>query len=280
MATGTRSSTVVPIAGGRLPDRPVDRAVGASDPLRIDGREGGLLITSGRADVFALALIDGAPAGRRRPLCQVTAGGLILGMPPGGSYAVIAVAQRDTAIAELEWDEIAPHHAEKSALIDGWIAQIAAAAFGDIPTWPEYAAEPGQTIELAAGKSLYAPRTAAWVRLLNGRATVGGVLLDERGMAPIAAGLAACAETDCSVEVLDTATALLDGRSGLDEFHAAVHAAIGDLVTRIEAEDLRRIDGRTAAGRRSLQRGLAELAAAASGKRRPRSRRGGASRRR
>ena len=111
-----------------------------------------MLITSGRADVFALALTDGAPGGRRRPLCQVTAGGLILGMPPGGNYAVIAVAQRDTAIAELEWDEIAPHHAEKSALIDGWIAQIAAAAFGDIPTWPEYAAEPGQTIGTPDGQ--------------------------------------------------------------------------------------------------------------------------------
>src|SRR5580692_11158927 len=73
----------------------------AATPLRLDGRSGGLVIERGTVDLFAIGLSRGRPSGARFPLCQLSAGELILALPAHRSHQIIAVGHRDTVVLSL-----------------------------------------------------------------------------------------------------------------------------------------------------------------------------------
>jgi NHLM bacteriocin system ABC transporter ATP-binding protein len=249
----------------RADDRSASPKLSAAAPLRLDGQTGGWLVESGQVDLFAVALADGEP-GRRYPLCSIAAGELILPLPLAPERAVIAIGRLDAAIRWLSPEEIAAWPpARRAASTDSWICQIAAAAFGERAVGPEFAAEPGQSIALAAGQGLHAPRGAVWAIPARGRLCLGdgsAVLADAM---PIAAGLWLRAVEDSVVDCLATDEALAGeaGDSGLKRFHDAVSAGLGERIARDEEQGRQRIAARADIDRRSMAAGLQNLAGVA-----------------
>ena len=218
---------------------------------------------SGQADLFAVALDHGEPAGMRHPLCRVGTGDLIAGGLGKGDRTVIAVGHLDTTVIALSRDDLAAWPVEKRAeLIDRLLCQLAAATFGDLPAWPQFAAEPGHSSQLAAGNRLYAADGAVWVAPRSGTLSAGDGRLVLSGAIPIAAGLAVGAEEDAKVEVTATAAALEAGidAAGLERFHMAILAALGGRIAEAEAAGRQRIAARGAADRDAMQGALRQLA--------------------
>jgi NHLM bacteriocin system ABC transporter ATP-binding protein len=260
---------VVPFARGGAAPPPSGEslALDGSTPLRLDSRDGAWLVERGRVDLFAVALEAGAPSGMRLPLCEVAAGGLIHGLPARPDHSIIAVGQLDTAVIPLARADLARWSpAERAELIDRWLALIAAEMFGAAPAWPEIVAEPGDRLELTAGKSLYAGRLPVWIAPQDGsRLRIGAGPAELTRVMPIAAGLGLCAVGDASVEAAATAQVLARGSEveGLDRFHDAIIEAAGERLAAATASGDRRFAGRSAVDQRSLERAVQQLAAVA-----------------
>jgi ATP-binding cassette subfamily C protein len=86
-------------AAGLPGERPLD----GSAPLRLDDPATAWLVTGGAVQVLAVGVgPDGRPAGRRRPLFAVSAGGALLPGAPDAPIALIAVAiEEDTSLAPV-----------------------------------------------------------------------------------------------------------------------------------------------------------------------------------
>jgi len=262
MVLWTSQSPVTPLAHYRPATLPLDAAA----PLRIDGDGSGWLVESGEVDLFVVALADGEPAGSRFPLCSIAAGELILTLPATDDHTVIAVGHLNTAVTRLSRDGIAAWPPERhAALIDAWLWHIAAGTFGDRAASPDYVAEAGQRIRLAAGQRLHAPRGAVWVIPRSGRLSLDDGSEAVVGAMPIAAGLSLRAAEDCVVDCLATADALASeaGEPGLALFHRMIRAALGQRIGREHEADRQRMAARAAVDRRSMEAGLRHLAGAA-----------------
>jgi hypothetical protein len=199
----------------------------------------------------------------RHPLCRVGTGDLIAGGLGNGDRTVIAVGHLDTTVIALSRDDLAAWPVERQAeLIDRWLGQLAAATFGDLPAWPQFAAEPGHSVQLTDGNRLYAADGAVWVAPRSGTLSAGDGRLVLSGAMPIAAGLAVGAEEDACVEVTATAAALESGidAAGLERFHTAILAALGGRIAEAEAAGRQRIVARSTADHGAMQGALRQLA--------------------
>lgn len=258
------SESVVPFARPGPGTATGSFALTGAAPLRLDSDDvAGWLVERGRVDLFAVALRDGMPAGPRLPLCRIEAGGLIASLPPCAEHTIIAAGQLDTVVVPLVADPRSGHTpADRAELIDGWLAAVAAVVFGEAPAWPEFVAEPGDRIEVPAGRQLYAGRRPVWLTARCGDLALADDGEPIRHPVPIAAGLAVRAVEDCVVAAACTAEILADGSggSGLDRFHAAVLTALGERLAEAEAAGRRRIAGRSAADRRSIDWAVRRLA--------------------
>src|SRR5262245_60068169 len=128
----------------------------ASDrPLRLDTYGGVFAVRSGYVDLFAVATEDGEPAGARRHILRVGAGGVVCGFPAMGNAVIIAVGALDNEIQHLDTLEtLTMPTGTEEAPLDRWIAGMTEAAFGAAPAWPEVLAQPGQAVECAEGARL------------------------------------------------------------------------------------------------------------------------------
>lgn len=261
-----------------LPEyRPALLALTASAPLRIDGRNAGdgWLIEGGEVDLFVVALADGTP-GARYPLGTFRCGEWLLPLPGKPGQHVIAVGSGDAAVRCLSATDIAAWPiAERASLIDGWIAKLAAAAFGERPaaattTAAPDAAEPGTLLELKAGQTLAASRGVVWVVPQQGElhlADPGGAALVD-GPLPIAAGMQLCAQAAADTVVAclagEDALAAGLGDTGLRQFQTAVASALGGLIERDEAAARQHLAARDAFDRQSVD-GAVQLLASVAG---------------
>src|SRR5271170_2106944 len=185
-------------AAARVDYRPTAKRLSAAAPLRLNGESGGWLVEGGQVDLFAVALADDEPSGARYPVCSIAPGELIWSFPWSANSAVIAVGRLDTAVTRLSTDDLAAWSPDRSAkLIESWLGQIAAAAFGDRVASPANAAEAGRRLSLSAGQRLHASRGAVWVGPRSGKLFVGDGPTAFAGMTPIAAGLSLRAGEDC-----------------------------------------------------------------------------------
>jgi NHLM bacteriocin system ABC transporter ATP-binding protein len=261
-----RSRAAAPSAATALADyRFALDAVSAAAPLRIDGESNaGWLVERGQIDIFAVARLDGK-SGRRHPLFSVPAGGLILPLPNAVGHLVIGVGQHDAAVSRLSTTDIAAWPLDRrAALIDTWLGNVAAAV-GETALAREVAAVPGQSVSLAAGQALHAPRRPVWVVPRRGRVSLGDGSAPLVGAMPIAAGLWLRAVEDSIVDCLTSAEALASdfADSGLDLFHRAVSAGLDERIAREETAGRQRIAARAAVDRRSVETGLQHLAGVA-----------------
>lgn len=265
MARRTSPTAATPLSQFRRATLELD----ATAPLRLDidtdtDVDGaGWLIERGAVDLFVVVLADGRPHGARLPVCSVTAGQLLLALPPGNGHAVIAVGRLGTVINPLAWDDVSAWPpASFAPLCDDWTARLAAAAYGDRPAAAAAAAAVDEPVAVAAGSLLHASRGGLWIVPGEGRLS-----LLESGTAiaaamPIAAGLAVQAEEDCVVECLATSDALARGleRTGLAAFHAAIVAQLGRRIEDEEKLQHDRMTARAAVDRRHMAAGLRQLA--------------------
>jgi NHLM bacteriocin system ABC transporter ATP-binding protein len=262
-----RRGTVSPVAATEFAGcRVAPHRVSASAPLRIDGENGGSwLVEHGDVDLFAVACPDGRP-GRRHPLCSIAAGGLVLPLPTAPGHMVIGVGQHDAAVSRLSAADVGAwpldHHA---ALLETWIGTVAAAIFGEIAVCRDVAAILGESISVAAGQGLHAPRRPVWVIPHRGRLNPPGRSVGLVGPMPIAAGLWLQAVEDSLVDCRTTEEALAGNIStrGLEQFHRTVSTSIADRIFRDEEAGRVRIAARAAVDQRSLEIGLQQLAAVA-----------------
>ena len=210
---------------------------------------------------FSRSPCKGKPTGMRHPLCQISAGDLIVGFDAGGaSHAIVAVGRLGTSVSPMTRDEVDAWPLDTRAeLIERWISLVAPAVFGDAPAWPEMTAEPGARIDLAAGERIFAPREPVWAVPRRGMLTVGDGLPEVIGALPICAGLSLRAEGDCSLDCVTTATAVAGGGAALEPFQAVIMAAVGALIVNAEETARERIIARFQANRRSIEAGLRTL---------------------
>jgi NHLM bacteriocin system ABC transporter ATP-binding protein len=232
----------------------------ATAPIRLDGRSGGMLIERGNIDLFAVALANGQPVGARFPLCQLSPGDLILALPAYGIHQVIAVGHRDNTVRPLSAEDLADWpDAERRELVEGWIGKLAAAVFGDAPSWPEFTGQPGTSLDLPARQHLYAAQGVAWVVPKAGQLRVDDSGDAVEGLIPIAAGLSLRAETSTQVELLHGADALAHGLEVLDPFHRLILSALSGRVAGAESSRRERLAARDEGDRRSMEWGLGAL---------------------
>src|SRR4051812_30506586 len=136
-------------------------------PLWLDDPATAWVLAEGRAQVFAVELVDGRPTGPRRPLFAVSAGGSLLPAPPGGPLALVAVGiehgtqARPVALAELraarELDA-----AESADLVEGWLEALAGAVDALAPR-EVVPLEPGRPASVPAGTHVQAESRMAWI---------------------------------------------------------------------------------------------------------------------
>ena len=243
-----------PLRSVSSPSNAAIRLEGAS-PLRLDAAGSDCwLVRRGTVDLFGVTLVGDTPIGPRLPLCQVSEGALILGLPVVANCALLAVGRLDTVVERVGADTFAAWPvARRAQLIERWIGALAEAVFGAAPPWPEHVASPGENMTIPEGESLYAGRDVVWLRVLSGAMTVGAVRVDGGLPAPLAAGLAATAVSDACIDAVATNEVLADGGAVLDGHHELVVAAVGRLLADAEGAGHHRLEARRSADHRGLR---------------------------
>jgi NHLM bacteriocin system ABC transporter ATP-binding protein len=150
----------------------------ARRPILLDNPTRALRIVSGHADVFAVPIVNGVPAGARRHLYRTEAGGIILGWPFAGSdkqgqmVGALAVGGQGAEALVLERTLLD----EDREALEAWIAALASAVVEKEAAWNARAVEPDTVVDLEAGQQFrVAAHDVAWVTVDVGEiALMGG----------------------------------------------------------------------------------------------------------
>jgi ATP-binding cassette subfamily C protein len=243
--------------GGRCSEQPLS----AGAPLHLDTLAAACIVTQGFVDLFAVPLIHGQPAGGRRHLLRITAGDLLMGLPPSPDLAIIAVGGLECALRQAP-PLVPPVHA---ALLERWISGIAEMAFGAAPAWPDALVETGGEIACNANVRLFAGRGVAWIRpsagsfqILDGSMTPP--LLEPRGL-PLAAGLGVQA-TEPARYIAATTAAIPaeDLPAALARFHVLTMEAIARRGAEFDKASQDRLRAREGANAGAVARAVTRLA--------------------
>jgi NHLM bacteriocin system ABC transporter ATP-binding protein len=192
-------------------------------------------LARGHADLFAVAIADGAAAGPRRHLCRIEAPELILGLPLAqgpdrAPIGVLAVGGQGAEAVVLDRALI------KDDALAGWIAKLGLAIADMTAGWDAREAERGGVYELEAGQQLRAPtQGVAWIAVDRGDIALmgsGSVCRAGDPPLPLASGTWGEARGAASVRVLTSAVPDTDPWAAVDRFHAF---AMGCVVVRMAA---------------------------------------------
>lgn len=163
------------------PDR---RVVVLDNPRRLT------LVESGQADVFAVPLADGRPAGRWTFLFRVTAGALIPGGAPGPSHQLLIRPSAGTVLSQLPatglGDLLGPQIAHVSAGLDQVFAAMAGALRTELPPRDfvpisrEATAAEADAVRLPAGGAARSIDGVQWVTVTSGSVRLGDAAPDWR----------------------------------------------------------------------------------------------------
>jgi len=136
-------------------------------PLWLDDPDTAWILTAGRAQVFGVELVDGTPAGPRRPLFAVADGEALLPAPPGSPLALVVVGiengttARPLAVSELR-DARGIDAAEAADVVETWLDALAGAVDHVAPQ-DVVALEPGRPADLPAGAAVHPQARMAWI---------------------------------------------------------------------------------------------------------------------
>jgi NHLM bacteriocin system ABC transporter ATP-binding protein len=235
----------------------------AATPLRLDLQAGAYLVRRGHVDLYCADVAGAEPVGVRRFLTRCGAGTLLPGCAGGGGPALLAVGGADCEALVLSEDRLAGlPRGQQAQLIESWVLALSIPVFGAIPAWPGTVGEAGEEHELAVGSRLHAARGLLWATPLRGRLRNAGAPAIDGGALPLADGLCVEAVGEARVRLLSTTELSARGwaLAGLRCFHQALPGALRRLLDQQEEAARQRLQGRDAAGRRSLARALGLLA--------------------
>lgn len=153
------------------------RETGADGAFRLD-REAVWLVRTGRLDVYAVPMRDGAPTGRRRHLLRVEAGGAVFGAGgavPGGApndardatapeIRLLAAGNPGTTVEELSRAAVEGCEPALAALLDGWVTALTRVVAPAAP--PDSCEEIAEstTGALRRGTAVRPARGVGWLR--------------------------------------------------------------------------------------------------------------------
>jgi NHLM bacteriocin system ABC transporter ATP-binding protein len=250
-------------------------AMEAGQSRSLDGPKLGYGVRSGRVEIYAALLRDGAPASGRHFVCEVAAGGLIpplLATVDGLALSVVAIEA--AVLAPL------PHHvmldivavSERAAALatqlDQWIAALGGALVPLVGTSPSgmTAETVGSSVALAAGAAMSVRGGIGWCSTVDAELlTATGTAaprIDAQQHAVLAPGLWLTAETPGTVTSVATPAGL--AQPFWPDVLAAFHAqALAALANHLAARDTTLRDLANARGERiarSLERTIGRFA--------------------
>ena len=219
-------------------------------PLLLDDTARVLRVISGRVDLFAVPVVDGAATGPRRHLCRIEAGGLILGLPhvkaeqQAYSIGVLAVGGQGAEALVFDRSQIDDREA-----LENCVAKLCAAIVETAAGWDSREAERGAALELRAGQQLRGPlHGLVWVSVDRGEIRLlGGKSACRAGdpSLPLASGSWAEACEETSLRVLDGgAVPDADMWSAIDRFHLQALRCIADRIAGAQEAEFRRLGRR------------------------------------
>ena len=224
----------------------------ARSPLLLDDPERGWRVVFGRADVFAVELVEGEARGRRHPIGAVAPGGALFGLrTQAAGLALLAIGRAGTRVAPL--DEANLDALERASIAERWVEMLAAA----LPAWDERASvllRAGRLSAVTEGATIASLRSAAWIE--NAAAlTLDGTPLS--GALPIVPGLVLRARADATLEPVEGAAAVAAGarwREGLEAFGTAVLDALGREIASADDRERASLSRRKSSEREETER--------------------------
>ncbi len=148
----------------------------ANRPMVLSDPNSMWVVTSGKVEIFTVALENGEPSGRRTHFLTVEPGEAFFGLDSdrfGYDSGFLAVGKagselRRYALDQLQRLALIPAHRERvAALVAGWVAGLSRRLTADldrVPT-PEIGLAVGGSVEVASGKIAAAAADVAWVEL-------------------------------------------------------------------------------------------------------------------
>lgn len=147
------------------------------------------LVREGVVDVFAVRLLDGTPAGRRRHVLRAEAGSALFGIPPepgGAGLGLVAVGVGGTRLQRLAPAALraADRAGAVAKLVETWIAGLCGENATGPPPRDAALATPGNALSVPAKAAVTTGSGVAWVR----GAGAAGRFLDDPELAPVSPG--------------------------------------------------------------------------------------------
>ncbi len=130
------------------------------------------IVRSGRIDVFATPMKDGAQIGVRSHLFRVESAGAVFGSEERNGLALLGVGAPGTSVREVELagltaDAIRP-------LVESWCRAAHDALTTHVRMPTHQIVEPADILELAAGATIRCALPLAWLELVSGEALLMG----------------------------------------------------------------------------------------------------------
>ncbi|HOV79579.1 MAG TPA: NHLP bacteriocin export ABC transporter permease/ATPase subunit [Bacillota bacterium] len=213
-------------------------AASGSRPFLLAGPDAAWIVRGGPADIFAVDVRDGQPAGRREHLFRAEPGSILFSLDPeryGKGIGLVAVGKEasflKTDVTGLRQAASDPRHAgEVARLIDNWVEGLAAGICREVPPITYRELQPGE-VTVGEELPLRPRRKVLWVcheesdlaglsMLLTSISTV----VKRDAFFPVTAYTWLYSIGENRIKVLDTAGFLQQDTdwSGLEEFHKLV----------------------------------------------------------
>lgn len=217
---------------------------GSKEPITSPGQ--GWQVQSGLVGIFSVAWQNDEPTGVRRYLFTVTAGEIVLQVPPD-AYGLVAIAFEPTVLTPIEWsrsyDSVATNgYSEKKQSSP---TQLAAWCdhFGQIEGFPKPTLSPAvcssQSLSLGDGDACGPGETLVWAKIKQGKVLWLGdensPITAESGLFPLGLGTWLRAQTATDLQIYTSeAAAVIDTAStvqGVAQFQSYCLQVIERIVT-------------------------------------------------
>jgi NHLM bacteriocin system ABC transporter ATP-binding protein len=184
-----------------------------NEPLLLDDPQTVWVVQSGSLALFAIALKNGMPEGKRRYLFNISAEEAMFSIPPENARQILAVSLEETELLKVSREDFGEFMVEANgkavALVERWVARLGS-GLADIPS-PSFSV-PHEGIQFfsLAGGEIFQPdsNSASWVRIQQGRALWMGLeelpLEPASGMLPLGSDMWFQAEDRVELESLRT----------------------------------------------------------------------------
>lgn len=160
--------------------------IAGNRPLLLDEPQAVWFVREGQADVYAVPLQDGMPAGRRIFLFRAEMGQALFGMEPetaGAGTGLLVSGTPGTTLGRRQRDRLLERAREKqnpmlaepaAYLVESWAMGLWKGVIREAPPSDFYRLEPGETVELPDGACGRPAGDIVWARINSGMSMVAG----------------------------------------------------------------------------------------------------------